>query len=132
MADEKDHKDQNADVIDLADKIHAARMRSDPEYKKQNTPNQGYQEDREAMGRGMRTGLEFVISIAAGVFIGLWLDKTFDTKPFFFIALFFLGVITGFVNVWRISNGMGYAVGYKQRPDKTEDSPSEDAEHKKD
>ena len=69
--------------------------------------------DTESMSVGLRAGAELVTSIAAGGFIGYWLDIWFNTKPIFLIAMLILGVITGFVNVWRTTQNIGYQVGYK-------------------
>jgi ATP synthase protein I len=77
--------------------------------------------DNESMGMGLRAGAEFVTAIIAGCLLGYYLDLWLDTKPIFFIALLILGVITGFVNVWRTSENIGHAVGYKDsnKTDKT-------------
>lgn len=69
----------------------------------------------ENMNVGLRAGSELVVSIVAGAMIGLWLDAEFGTKPIFLLALLFLGIITGFVNVWRTTQGIGYAVGYAKK-----------------
>ena len=71
------------------------------------------QDDNESMSVGLRAGAELVTSIAAGGFIGYWLDIWLSTTPIFLIAMLILGVITGFVNVWRTTQNMGYQVGYK-------------------
>lgn len=112
----------------LAEKIRKARESSTvaPPEK----PAKSGVSNNDSMGKGMRAGLELVVSIAAGTFIGYWLDKTFDTKPFFLIALFFLGVITGFVNIWRISNDVGYAVGYKNVNDRKDTENAKDNDDK--
>tara|TARA_B100001750_G_C15513046_1_gene605002 strand:- start:1820 stop:2161 length:342 start_codon:yes stop_codon:yes gene_type:complete len=70
-------------------------------------------EDSESMAVGLRAGAELVTSIAAGGLIGYWLDNWLETKPIFLIAMLLLGVITGFVNVWRTTRNIGYQVGYK-------------------
>ena len=70
-------------------------------------------EDSESMAVGLRAGAELVTSIAAGGLIGYWLDNWLETKPIFLIAMLLLGVITGFVNVWRTTQNIGYQVGYK-------------------
>jgi ATP synthase protein I len=108
----------NNDKEDLQKRIEAAKTARDKGSAKASKDSGGQnQSSNDAMGNGMRAGLELVVSIGAGTFIGYWLDKTFDTKPLFLIALFFLGVITGFVNVWRVTNNVGYAVGYKNMID---------------
>lgn len=71
------------------------------------------QEDTESMAVGLRAGAELITSIAAGGLIGYGLDHWLGTKPLFLIAMLILGVITGFVNVWRTTQNIGYQVGYK-------------------
>ncbi len=83
-------------VQDITDKKHADK-----------------QSDSESMNVGLRAGAELITSIAAGGLIGYGLDKWLETKPLFLIAMLILGVITGFVNVWRTTQNMGYQVGYK-------------------
>jgi ATP synthase protein I len=68
-------------------------------------------EDQENLRVGLRAGTELVSAIAAGGLIGYFLDEKFDTKPLFLLVLLILGVITGFMNVWRVSQGMGTSVG---------------------
>lgn len=110
-------------ISELEKKIADAKSKSST-YKQSEADKKSTKGTSDSMGVGMRAGMEFVVSIVVSVLIGLWLDKTFDTKPLFFIALFFLGVITGFVNVWRVSQGIGSAVGYKNLHDqnKSEDT----------
>lgn len=69
--------------------------------------------DTESMQVGLRAGAELITSILAGGAIGYALDNWLETKPFFLIAMLILGVITGFVNVWRTTQNVGYQVGYK-------------------
>ncbi|GEM_PF-408713 len=124
-------QDPHHDLDSLAEKIRAAKENADPSKAANQKHGQGgtTAQERDNMGKGMRAGLELVASIAAGTLIGLWLDKTFDTKPLFLIALFFLGVITGFVNIWRITNDVGYAVGYKNVNDHEAEKISAETVH---
>ncbi len=69
--------------------------------------------DSESMNVGLRAGAELITSIAAGGLIGYGLDQWLGTKPIFLIAMLILGVITGFINVWRTTQNVGYQVGYK-------------------
>ena len=57
-----------------------------------------------AMASAMRAGSEFVAAIVVGGFIGWLLDAFLGTKPWLTIALFFLGVAAGFVNVIRAAS----------------------------
>lgn len=70
-------------------------------------------QNTESAAVGLRAGAELIASIAAGAFLGYWVDQWLETKPLFLIILLLLGILTGFVNVWRTINGIGYQVGYK-------------------
>jgi ATP synthase protein I len=59
-------------------------------------------------GGAMRTfgtvgyvGLSFVLSIALGTAIGLWLDRLTGWSPLFFILFFLFGLAAGILNVYR-------------------------------
>lgn len=71
------------------------------------------QQDSESMQIGLRAGAELITAIFAGGLIGYGLDQWLNTKPFFLIAMLILGVITGFVNVWRTTQNIGHQVGYR-------------------
>ena len=49
-------------------------------------------------------GINLAVSIFVGLGIGLFLDKLFNTKPFLMIVFLFIGIIAGFVNIFRIAN----------------------------
>ncbi len=71
-------------------------------------------QEREAhnMNAGMRAGAELVVSIGAGVFIGLLLDNWLETKPLFLIIFLLAGIGAGFMNIYRITQNMGSSVGF--------------------
>jgi len=46
-------------------------------------------------------GLHLVSGIIVGVFVGYYLDKFFNTSPILTIVFFFLGIITGFYNMYK-------------------------------
>lgn len=71
--------------------------------------------DQNNMRLGLRAGTELIAAIIVGTALGYYLDKSLGTKPIFLIALLILGVITGFVNVWRTTQNIGYKVGYKDQ-----------------
>ena len=58
------------------------------------------------MGSAFRLGTELVAAVAVGTIIGFILDNWFDTKPWFIIAFFFIGVVAGILNVIRVANNM--------------------------
>jgi predicted F0F1-ATPase subunit len=51
-------------------------------------------------------GLSFVIAIAIGVALGLWLDRVTGWTPAFFIICFVLGFVAGVLNVYRTISRM--------------------------
>tara|TARA_B100000575_G_C23004512_1_gene578779 strand:+ start:40 stop:324 length:285 start_codon:yes stop_codon:yes gene_type:complete len=58
------------------------------------------------MGSALRLGTELVAAVAVGTIIGFILDNWFDTKPWFIIIFFFIGVVAGILNVIRVANNM--------------------------
>ncbi len=46
-------------------------------------------------------GLHLVSGIIVGLFVGYYLDKFFNTSPVLTIVFFFLGIITGFYNMYK-------------------------------
>lgn len=96
---------------DIQDKLSAIRAEEQAE-KKQHSEGVN---DKQDMNTGLRAGAELVTSIIAGGLIGYGLDRWLDTKPIFLIAMLILGVITGFVNVWRTTQNIGYKVGYRDQ-----------------
>lgn len=106
-------QDNDTKIKDLKSKIKSIK---DKESKVEKlTVNS--KEDSESMNTGLRAGAELITSIAAGGLIGYGLDQWLETKPIFLIAMLLLGVITGFVNVWRTTQDIGYKVGYKDQYD---------------
>jgi ATP synthase protein I len=51
-------------------------------------------------------GLSFVIAIAMGVALGLWLDRITGWTPWLFITFFILGFAAGVLNVYRTISRM--------------------------
>ena len=58
------------------------------------------------MGNAFKLGTELVAAVLVGTIIGFILDNSFDTKPWFIIIFFFIGVIAGILNVIRVANNM--------------------------
>ena len=58
------------------------------------------------MGSAFRLGTELVAAVVVGTIIGFILDNWFDTKPWFIIIFFFIGVIAGMLNVIRTEKNM--------------------------
>jgi len=73
--------------------------------------NAGHQ---QALGIGLRIGIEFVVAIIVATGLGWAFDRALGTKPFAMIVMFFLGVATGMLNVYRAVTGKGAAVGFRR------------------
>lgn len=61
------------------------------------SPSQG-----NALGMGMRVGIELVSALAVAVAIGWFLDEWLGTRPFLLMLFFVLGGAAGVANVWRL------------------------------
>ncbi len=48
-------------------------------------------------------GIQFPVAMALGYFWGKWMDGLFGTEPWLTIIFFILGLIAGFVNLFRIT-----------------------------
>ena len=58
------------------------------------------------IGVAFKLSTELVSAVAVGTIIGFILDNWFDTKPWFIIIFFFIGVVAGILNVIRVANNM--------------------------
>lgn len=56
-----------------------------------------------SLGIAMKLSSEMVAAVFVASLIGYYFDKWLETEPFFLILLFFLGAITGILNVVRTS-----------------------------
>jgi ATP synthase protein I len=63
-------------------------------------------EPPSSIGTAFKLSTELVSAVVVGTIIGFILDKTFDTKPWLILIFFFVGVITGIVNVFRSAKSM--------------------------
>lgn len=48
-------------------------------------------------------GIQFPVAMAIGYFWGKWMDGVFGTEPWLTIVFSILGIIAGFVNLFRIT-----------------------------
>ena len=48
-------------------------------------------------------GVVLLAAIGVGAVLGLWLDDTFDTKPWLMVAGILLGMTAGFVHMYRMA-----------------------------
>lgn len=66
---------------------------------------------RQGLGLGMRIGIELLVSVLAGVGIGLLLDNWLETTPIFTLAFVSIGFAAGVMNVVRVSRGLDEKIG---------------------
>jgi len=77
------------------------------------TAGDGGAGQQQALGIGMRIGIEFVVAIVVATGLGWAFDRVLGTAPFGMIVLFFLGVAAGMLSVYRAITGTGAAVGFR-------------------
>ena len=58
------------------------------------------------IGSAFKLSTELVSAVAVGTIIGFILDNTFGTKPWLIIIFFFIGVVTGIINVIKSAKNM--------------------------
>ena len=63
-------------------------------------------QNSSSIGAAFKLSTELVVAVAVGTIIGFILDNTFGTKPWLILIFFFIGVITGIVNVFRSAKNM--------------------------
>jgi ATP synthase protein I len=98
----------------FAERLDKARAQSGERPAVSNGDNTGQQ---QALGIGFRIGIEFVVAIVVATGLGYVFDRALGTRPFATIVMFFLGVATGMLNVYRAITGQSAAVGFR-RPNK--------------
>lgn len=62
-------------------------------------------------------GIAMVVATFIGLGIGIWLDKTFGTKPWFTLIFLLLGIAAGFRNIYEMAKRYGDTDGGKDRED---------------
>ncbi len=97
----RDHKD----IDDLGARIDKVKAVKEEEVKRV----------RSRSGHtGTQAGMEFVLSIMLGGYLGHLVDNWLGTSPLFLILLFFLGCGAGFMSLYRANKKMGSAIGYSE------------------
>lgn len=91
------------DLQSMKDKINAARQQKAHGVKAVNSDSR----------QGAQAGIELAGAIFISTALGYGIDSFLGTKPAFLLTFFFLGVCTGFYNVYRVTQNMGTAVGIK-------------------
>ena len=63
-------------------------------------------ESKSSMGTAFKMSTELVSAVVVGTIIGFILDNWFGTKPWLILIFFFIGVITGIMNVVKSAKKM--------------------------
>ena len=63
-----------------------------------------------SLGKALKISTELVAAVFVGSTIGFLLDNWFDTKPLLTICFFFMGVIAGIRNVFKLAKKMNEKV----------------------
>jgi ATP synthase protein I len=58
------------------------------------------------LGTALKMSTELVAAVVVGTIIGFILDNWFGTKPWLILIFFFVGVVTGILNVVRSAKNM--------------------------
>ena len=111
--DNKDTKaeDSNNDTRDSRDtrdsKEDNRNSRETDEHSQEDTDPY---KDRPLKGMLLTTsvGITMVVSILIGLIIGVYLDKYFQSRPWFTITFILLGVVAGFKNLHRTMKEHGF------------------------
>ncbi len=74
---------------------------------------------QQGVAVGLRIGVELVVAVVLATALGWVIDRWLGTAPWATIVLFFLGVATGMLSVYRAIAGVKTAVGYRRidKPD---------------
>ncbi len=65
------------------------------------------QGDTSAWGLAMGAGMEIAVSVLAGFFLGLWLDKKLGTTPWLMIAGALSGICVGLYQLVKVAARRG-------------------------
>ena len=68
--------------------------------------NQNKTDNKSYLGIAFKMSTELVSAVVVGTIIGFILDNWFGTKPWLILLFFFIGVITGILNVIRSAKKM--------------------------
>ena len=68
--------------------------------------NRSDEGSKSSMGTAFKMSTELVAAVGVGTIIGFILDQWFGTKPWLILIFFFIGVITGIMNVVKSAKKM--------------------------
>ena len=82
------------------------RLKIAKEKLKNNSKITNNNQNTSFIGSAFKLGTELVSAVMVGTIIGFILDNWFDTKPWLIIIFFFLGSISGILNVIKTAKKM--------------------------
>ena len=82
------------------------RLKIAKEKLKNSSKNEDSSGNSSSMGSAFKLSTDLVAHVAVGTIIGFILDSWFDTKPWLIIIFFFLGSISGILNVIKTAKKM--------------------------
>jgi ATP synthase protein I len=82
------------------------RLKIAKEKIKSSSKNKDNSQNSSSMGSAFKLSTDLVAHVAVGTIIGFILDSWFDTKPWLIIIFFFLGSISGILNVIKTAKKM--------------------------
>ena len=109
-----DEREKSDPLRELGERLDKARQAQGPKA----SGAEG--EARQALGIGLRLGLELVVSVFVGAGLGWAFDDWLGTQPWGLVAFTLLGFASGVVMVFRAALGMERAVGFGPPPPPTE------------
>lgn len=130
MSENTPEKPNKAALDALAKKLDSAQKASEDAASWENRKSEG---DRRGLALAFRVGIELVSAVAVGAVLGWFIDDWLGTSPWGLLIFFFLGGGAGILNVYRMSQGYGYAVGYQHAGEVSKDkNPQTSAETEQD
>ena len=67
----------------------------------------------DGKSKAIRISTELIVAVTVGGGIGMLLDNWLETKPWFLLVFLLLGNAAGLWNVFRLTNGHKYKMGFK-------------------
>jgi ATP synthase protein I len=88
------------------DELESLKQRLDQAKKLQESKQEKRKASGAATSIAFRMGIELVIAVMIGAYVGYLLDGWLDTKPLLMVIFFFLGIAAGIKNVFRAAEQM--------------------------
>jgi ATP synthase protein I len=67
----------------------------------------------DGKSKAIRISTELIVAVSVGGGIGFLLDNWLETKPWFLLVFLLLGNAAGLWNIFRLTNGHKYKVGFE-------------------